>query len=570
MDRLLEDGLVPPRSLGVDLSERQEKALLKGLSLYPRTRFRSAEEFHTALYEGVGPVPKPGPAPVPTDPTPEPKPEPESEPEPEPAPGAEPETARENLLPVWLKAHKKAAGIGAAALLLVVLIGALAAAGLPRPGPDTDPIQTGSDATGRPGNSADVPTPIYYVYNWDIDQFESLMNDGSVTSIVIREGSNLDINRSMEITKPVQLEPFTNLHISAEVTLSATLSVAETTNLYNNSRFTVAGGGRIEVAGYYGGDGLLRTVDGGTISVFGNGRADFGTLWLERAGDLEADNEHIGLDQRRYIVADEDGLFENAVHVNSFRELENAANDRRTGAIVIDGGFEMEYWLTVNKPVLISEGAVLTARPEQSGFLFGDVAVNRGRVEGELRINDGGVYLNYGNSDVSLNTEGSSCILNLGEFRFRWGTDRYSGIVNLGHMSLETDGNGNNLTILGGIMMNYGDVDLVSGCLEFWANGHLANFGTIRVSANAEISKAGSIWAAECWRCITPDSSTQTTSGMWAASMWTMTERTTARACITGSIWSCWRAPALTWARVCLSAAGWTSAAASPSAAAAH
>lgn len=55
VDRLGEDGLVPPRKLGVDLTQKQEKALLHAMAVPPTRRFQSMEEFHTALYEGFVP-----------------------------------------------------------------------------------------------------------------------------------------------------------------------------------------------------------------------------------------------------------------------------------------------------------------------------------------------------------------------------------------------------------------------------------------------------------------------------------------------------------------------------------
>ena len=125
MDRLLEDKLTPPRKLGVDLSKRQEKALLKGLSVLPRARFLSVEEFHTALYTGEAPVPVPRPEP---ELILRPEPEPILGPEPEPAPEPGPEPAA-NRFSAWLKAHKKAVGIGATALLALVAVGAAIAAG---------------------------------------------------------------------------------------------------------------------------------------------------------------------------------------------------------------------------------------------------------------------------------------------------------------------------------------------------------------------------------------------------------------------------------------------------------
>lgn len=529
MDRLLEDQLTSPRKLGVDLSERQETALLKGLSVLPRTRFQSAEEFHTALYLG-----QEGAAfPLPDDerqrndeaqprrrdgqarrqqaeqaqgeeeaPTPEERPEEEKE--------EKPETPRESRLPAWLKAHKKIAGAAAAAILAVVFLAAAVLSNssshstLNGPGGTDQPGNTGQqdtagrqDTAGGPDGGTEASGREAYVYHWDLSQFRELMGDERVSVIVIPDGEGVDIDTAMEVTKPVRLEPSAQLHLNAEVELSSALYIPEYSDVYCNDRLTVTGGGRIEVDGYWGGDGMLRTVDGGSIRVGDTGHADFGTLWLERSGDLEAASDHINLDQSRYVVADEDSLFQNAVHIASFEELESAANDRRADAIVIDGSFEMEYWITVNKPVLISEGAVLTTRRAQTGITFGDTLINRGRVEGDIQLNSagtGGAYFNYGSSDIGLDTEGGSCILNFGEIRFRWGNDRYSSIVNIGQMSLEQDDIENVLNIVGCTLMNYGEMDLVSGRLRICANGYFSNRGTAQVSAQADIENGGHIW----------------------------------------------------------------------------
>lgn len=77
LDRLMDDEIIMPRRLGVDLTEKQEKALLRGMGIKQHQRFRSVEELHTALYEG-GEVPVTAPEPVKE---PEPLPEPETEPE---------------------------------------------------------------------------------------------------------------------------------------------------------------------------------------------------------------------------------------------------------------------------------------------------------------------------------------------------------------------------------------------------------------------------------------------------------------------------------------------------------
>ena len=55
LDRLLEDDLVPPRDLGVDITPEQQKALLRGMAIQPRQRYQSVEELHAGLYQTVTP-----------------------------------------------------------------------------------------------------------------------------------------------------------------------------------------------------------------------------------------------------------------------------------------------------------------------------------------------------------------------------------------------------------------------------------------------------------------------------------------------------------------------------------
>ncbi|MCM1302945.1 MAG: serine/threonine protein kinase [Lachnospiraceae bacterium] len=50
LDRITEDELLLPSKLGVNLTEAQEKALLKGMRLQPNRRFANAEELWAALY----------------------------------------------------------------------------------------------------------------------------------------------------------------------------------------------------------------------------------------------------------------------------------------------------------------------------------------------------------------------------------------------------------------------------------------------------------------------------------------------------------------------------------------
>ena len=52
LDRMPEDAIQPPGALGIALAQPQEQALLKGLRIQPRRRFRTMETMRAALYEG--------------------------------------------------------------------------------------------------------------------------------------------------------------------------------------------------------------------------------------------------------------------------------------------------------------------------------------------------------------------------------------------------------------------------------------------------------------------------------------------------------------------------------------
>lgn len=49
LERLIEDALVPPSQLGVELNDNEEKALFKALSVKAQDRFQTVEEFQAAL-----------------------------------------------------------------------------------------------------------------------------------------------------------------------------------------------------------------------------------------------------------------------------------------------------------------------------------------------------------------------------------------------------------------------------------------------------------------------------------------------------------------------------------------
>lgn len=126
MDRLVEDELIPPRKLGVELTQRQENALLYGLGVAPKRRYQSMEEFHTALYEGFVPgaaaVEEDGvkEEPAVTADAPDTDSPDAAEQTVETPPGAEKKAPFDPM--AWLKQNKLLAGGIAAALALVILL----------------------------------------------------------------------------------------------------------------------------------------------------------------------------------------------------------------------------------------------------------------------------------------------------------------------------------------------------------------------------------------------------------------------------------------------------------------
>lgn len=58
LDRLVEDDLIPPASLGVSIDLQMERALLKSMAVMAKDRFQSAEDFQHALVEGMIDEPK--------------------------------------------------------------------------------------------------------------------------------------------------------------------------------------------------------------------------------------------------------------------------------------------------------------------------------------------------------------------------------------------------------------------------------------------------------------------------------------------------------------------------------
>ena len=89
-DRTITDELETPSSLGITLSEDKDAALMQGLEVYERDRFKAVRALYNAMYSDDEEVVY-----SPDEPAPEVKAEPAPEPKPEPVPEVKPEPVKE-------------------------------------------------------------------------------------------------------------------------------------------------------------------------------------------------------------------------------------------------------------------------------------------------------------------------------------------------------------------------------------------------------------------------------------------------------------------------------------------
>ena len=559
MDRLVEDDLVLPRKLGVDLTQRQERALVYGMGVRPRKRFQSVEELHAALYEGVLPE---GWDDIPDEPpsTGEREPEPIGMTMPGEAPAqftrteaAEPppaqtqtqtQTQTQARIPTqtqtqpeqapagesgglaWVKAHRQiAAGVGAAAVLLLVLLIWRPWAG-PSNVDDPTPTQT---VEGTPGpEDTDPPSqtqaPVSRTFSPDKDEME---NGEVLLALLADDGVD-------SVTVPGDV----GVRVEVPATVTKTLRVEAGGYVNFDKGLTVGAGGQVQARGGLNIGTLLRTEDGGAVSVESGGGMWAQILWLERGDDLTyAPDSTVdiwggntpdtlnGYARSHYLVFSEDNLLANAVHISSEEEFARYSEIDDT-CIVIDSDLTLtrSYWVTAS--VYIPEGVTLDAPCPNPGRDEGSCTlemgedtrlVNHGTIKGRLSLHcrndeqgqsNPSCFINYGAVDASLWTE-LSTIINLGDITAMEIMNQ-TAMANLGSLTVNgplemrgnwsdnagtiTVGRGGELTLYGGTgwnnfggiavedggkLRNYAQINLNAGSLAVRDGGALRNYGLL-------------------------------------------------------------------------------------------
>ncbi len=467
MDRLVEDELIPPRKLGVDLTERQERVILRGMGIRPRRRFQSVQELYDALYkDGECEISEPAQVSM----------EPEEEEQPRPVSVEQKPSGKER--PILFTA------CAVAAVALLILLGVFVrkpASNIPETKGPTG-LALGGPFDGVARLSADA----------NENELRGALTDERVPAVVIPTGVGLEISgEPLEVTKPLLIES------GAEV--------------YAFQPVTVSGAGVLRVEGKLENFALLRAEQGGRLETGAAGQLNVYTfIWLENEGDMTVESggsaQIMGENWRdapgRLLILDEEALFKDAVHVTTLEEYDRY----RLGSvpIVIDADICFTaYNRSHVAPVCIREGVTVTAPVTDQGYCAWDVSgtflINHGTIRGRVvsgdwdndGISDVWKILNFGTIDGGFFTQtGAGLMVNLGTLQ--GDGDAGGGFYNLGAFipadfyirnghacnmgQIQVGGSSAGRLELAGMPFGFGN----SGNLAVGENGELRNYATLR------------------------------------------------------------------------------------------
>ena len=432
LDRLMDDELIPPRRLGAELTEAQERALLRGMGIRQHRRWRSMEEFRSALYGGAAPEPAQIEAPAGQESLAEAADAPDS---------AEPHPGR--------RKRRRIAAAAAAALLALAM---LAAAFLPR----------GSEASRAPaaeaaeyGGARSWDGPGYDELFADaacadsVTDFAALMSAGYVKAIVVDGSLSLE-SISVSVTKPV--------------------CVPAGSSLENRGGIYIAEGGVLWLEGGLSGGGSV-IADGGAYVAGPESHTD---CFLVSAGEGVFTLPGGGEPEAEYFPGD--GAFASAVTVRSYAALRSAA--ARGESVRVAGNITLEGDVSLRAPLLIEEGAGISG-----GYTLvseGAAVVNNGALGCGLSFEGGSASLmNRGSLTGGVSFAGDGGLLcNLGGIELEGESSLSCAAVNAGTVTLASGDAF--LSHEGGDFFNSGGVFVDAGA--YHESGRLRSAGSVRIA----------------------------------------------------------------------------------------
>ncbi len=502
-----EKALLLPSKLGVDISPKQEKAILHGLNLSPRNRFQTIAELHTALLDFT---PKPDPYPF------------------------------IKVLIAFIRRHALAGSAGLLALVLLILAVKILPEALSTSGDPDSSVQpvVNSLVTAEKESSSDDSTSEqtdepgidwasgYRLTAGDItpEGLQQLMDDPSVTALVLPDGVSgqigyLEDGSRFTLTKPLLVEEGAGLDIDA---------------------MCVDGDGIIE------GQGSLMPEDCDLRLKGSQKRLSFpegidghcscqrGFIWLEDAMNINIISQSSIRSGGGYVLTFREDI-DAATEVTTLQELIDYSNAVMPDGIKITRDITLDRELSFSFPVYICEGVTLSSTDNQNHNLIMDnsrsILVNYGTCAGEIYMDGGAAFFNYGRfeglddqaSSVWMNENSHSVILNEGYILYgnaaRLWQDNH--LLNTPAGTLEAD----NFYLLNASLANYGIIEVtgkfealmldtgsrldnfgaisITGSSEMFSNGYLRNLGSLEVEADGKLwngylieNDGGSIHAA--------------------------------------------------------------------------
>lgn len=497
MDRLCEDELILPRKLGVPLTENQEKALLCGMGIRPRKRFRSVEELRAAFYNEETVFPDFVLETIPVSETDSFTLEKDKGLAHQPditLPAADDKPAEKKTVETKPQSKKMTMAAIIAAILVLTLVVAI----FPKKAPTVV-----EEPTIGAVEEILMPEGLEYIEAHDINELVFLMQNESVEAISIPEGVMLNTSGK---------------GLNDELILNKPLRIEKGGHLINYHDIAVEEGGIIGVEGNFYHEGFLR-MDGGKLAVYDGGICGLNTgfTWLRSSEDIwhseQAEHVSLGEEYTNYIIFNEDEVFAEATHVNTYNEWISAINNQLVKAIIVDGDITIKYDRDryTEHPVMISESGSLTGFwSEEEGkdctlCLGGASFVNYGNFTGSINPlhEEPSVMINHGKAVADYYVKNHrAAFINLGEWYNYGGQVGEGSFVNVGYFNsgseyelLSQNGSGgwvyfgNNLSINTGVMDFLG----IDGHEVYWDLGDDARFmtsGMVNIYAGAQLNNS--------------------------------------------------------------------------------
>lgn len=440
LDRLLSDELAAPRALGVDITLEQQRALLRGMEINPEKRCQTVDELYSGLYRTEDASAGRGIHP------------------------RDVESVTDTEAPA---AKRRVSGRIAALLCVLAFIAALA---LLIPGQHKAGIAQPQELTSfkRDELFEDAVT-----VSSDTELAFALAD--STVAAVILEGSGADVGLPGTVTE-----------------LDKPLLISEGARLVMPGALILREGGVLWTAGELADDGTIVAAGGSLVTV--DGASLNASVYLLSGGGLLQDGGSVNGEVRDMRLAGGE-----AVTVSTFDDLKAASGDAGALAIVIEGSIALSETLTFERPLVVSEGASLSAASGAEIQMNGAPLVNCGSVDAGIWCGgEGSLLLNCGSIEAagqlwveSANEDDAAwTLLNFGELNLTAYSAAWCDILNFGTLDVGTTEGGGTQALFGfgeRSFLNFGSVRLGEGS-AFQMGGTLRNMGGISVSGDMDLT----------------------------------------------------------------------------------